>query len=142
MCVSAWESYIEEVVKECLELLKPSSAPLGLWPSLNSSARSQIGRFNNPNVQHTKDLIRDCIGLEDITQYWTWPHTSAERACERLEEAIQLRQQVAHGITPRPIIHNQQYASRLPEFFRRLGRTTDTGITIYMNTYLGLTAGW
>ncbi len=76
MCVSAWESYVEEVTKECLVLLKPDVPPMGVWPALNASVRSQVGRFNNPNVQHTRDLIRDCIGLEDITTYWKWNHPS------------------------------------------------------------------
>ena len=142
MCVSAWEAYIEEMLKESLEFIRPQAPPLGVWPALNASARSQIGRFNNPNVQKTKELVRDCLGLDDITQCWTWTRTQPARACERLEECITFRHQIAHGVTPRPIIHNQQYASRLPAFFRNLGRTTDNGITSYLNSTLGVHTGW
>ena len=142
MCVSAWEAYVEEVVEECLLLLKPVSPPFGVWPALNASTRSQVGRFSNPNVQHTRDLIRDCIGIDDITQFWLWERTSPERACQRLEEAIRLRHEIAHGTTPRPIVHKQQYARRLPYFFRRLGGSTDTGITTYLNNDFGIYTGW
>jgi len=142
MCVSAWEAYVEEIMKECLESLKPPSPPLGLWPAHNASVRSLVGRFNNPDTQHTVGLVRDCIGMPDVTTYWHWTRTSPERAKERLEEAIKLRHQIAHGVTPRPIIHNQQYAGRLPGFFRRLGEKTDKGISDYLRTAYGITTGW
>ncbi len=142
MCVSAWEAYVEEVVKECLGILRPAAPPLGVWPAHNASVRNLVGRFNNPNVQLTQTLIRDCIGLDDITHYWIWSRTTARRSKERLEEAIWIRHQVAHGVIPRPIIHNQQYASRLPDFFRRLGKKTDAGITSYLSSDFGINTGW
>ena len=142
MCVAAWEAYIEEVVKECLVLLKPAAGPLGVWPALNATVRSQVGRFNNPNVQNTRGLIRDCIGFDDITIYWVWQGTTPQRARERLDGAIRFRHEIAHGVTPRPIIHNQQYASRLPAFFRRLGTRTDLGITTYLDTEFGIHTAW
>jgi len=142
MCVSAWEAYVEEVVKEALDILKPASPPLGVWPALNASGRSNVGRFNNPNVQNTRMLLRDCIGLDDITDSWAWDRTTAARACERLEEAIRYRHHIAHGVIPRPVIHNQQYTGRLPAFFRNLGVTTDEGVTDYFNDEYGIATGW
>src|ERR1051326_5176683 len=49
-CASAWEAYVEELVKESLNVLRPAAPPLGLWPALNASVRGQLGRFNNPNT--------------------------------------------------------------------------------------------
>lgn len=142
MCVSAWEAYVEEVVKECLGMLRPDTPPLGVWPAHNASVRSLVGRFNNPNVQKTRELLSQCIGLNDITNYWVWTGSSAQRARERLDEAIMIRHEVAHGVIPRPIIHNQQYASRLPNFFRNLGKKTDAGITSYLASDFGINTGW
>jgi len=85
MCVSAWEAYIEEVMKECLSLLRPPTQPLGVWPALKASARTQIGRSNNPNAQNTRNLVPDCLGLDDITTSWAWQGTAPERAIERLD---------------------------------------------------------
>lgn len=34
-CVSAWEAYIEELVRESLKVLRPPTAPLGVWPALS-----------------------------------------------------------------------------------------------------------
>jgi len=142
MCVSAWEAYLEALVNECMILLRPGTPPLGVWPALNVSVRTQVGRFNNPTVQNTKELIASCIGLEDITSRWSWQHTSPQSARERLDKAISLRHQVAHGIMPRPIIHNHQYSSRLPGFFRKLGKATDDAITDYLRDSFGLNTGW
>ena len=142
MCVSAWETYLEQVVEECIELLRPQAPPLGNWPAHRAVVRNQTGRFNNPTLQNTRSLIRDSIGLQDVSENWFWPGTSPERSRERLEEAITLRHQVAHGEMPRPIIHNQQYASRLPDFFRRLGTKTDEGITAYLLADYGVVTGW
>lgn len=66
MCTSAWEAYIEELVRESLDVLRPAAPPLGLWPALNASIRGQLGRFNTPNTENIRMLISDAIGLQDI----------------------------------------------------------------------------
>ena len=63
LCVSAWEAYVEEVLVEALNAIRPAAGvPLGPWAALNASARSSIGRFNNPNVENVRVLISDAIG--------------------------------------------------------------------------------
>ena len=49
-CVSAWEAYIEELVRQSLAAMRPEQPPRGLWTALNATIRGQIGRFNNPNT--------------------------------------------------------------------------------------------
>ena len=142
MCISAWEVYVEEVLKETIELLKPDTPPLGTWPSLNASVRSAIGRFNNPNTQHCKEIFQQSLGLDDITQDWSWKPTTPKKVSKRLEEAIKLRHEIAHGTTPRPIVHNQQYAKRLPGFFIKLGECTDAGLTSYLQMTFNISTGW
>ena len=41
-CVSAWEAYVEELVRESLTVLRPVALPLGPWPALNASIRGQL----------------------------------------------------------------------------------------------------
>ena len=88
MCVSAWEAYIEEVVTECLTVLRPvPGAPLGTWAALNATIRGQIGRFHTPNVDNVRSLISDAIGLHDITLSWNWRNCSVQHggswSCKR-----------------------------------------------------------
>jgi len=142
MCISAWEAYVEEVVKEVVEKLRPAAGTsVGTWPSWKASIYSQIGRFNNPNTQHTKELIRDATGLSDITSCWIWQHTMPADAARRLDEAIRFRHEVAHGTAPRPTIHNV-YAAQLPELFRKLGLKTDLAISNHLQISYSINTGW
>ena len=141
MCLSAWEAYVEELVKESVSTFRPANPANTTWQSINASARSQIGRFNTPNADNVKRLIADTIGLEDITLAWQWQNTSPAQAIARLTEAITFRHQIAHGVNPRPIIHNQ-YASRLPGLFRSLGKATDGGVRAYLVDELHVPSPW
>lgn len=141
MCVSAWESYIEELVRESLELLRPAVPPLGLWPALNAAVRSQIGRFNTPNADQVRLLISDAIGLPDIHLAWNWRNSTPAQAVQKLSVAMDLRHRLAHGVNPRPIVHNA-YSSQLPDFFRRLARCTDAAVRNHIVTVLGISNPW
>jgi hypothetical protein len=141
IAVSAWEAYIEELVKESVEVIRPAAPPMGSWSSLNAAARSQVGRFNNPTPDNVRSLLADTIGLADITDSWFWPGVNAQRARERLGEALRHRHQIAHGVNPRPTIRNQ-YASGLPAFFRRVGRCTDRSVRGYLINTLGVANPW
>lgn len=141
MAVSAWEAYVEEIVRESISVLRPPGHAVTLWQSLIANASTQIGRFNNPNVENTRRLIADCIGLQDVAASWSWRNNDPQRARQRLEEAINFRHQVAHGVNPRPTIHNN-YSKRLPGFFRQLGRCTDRAIRDHLENNLGVPATW
>lgn len=141
MCLSAWEAYVEELAKEVLEAFRPLNPAGTSWQSLNASVRSQIGRFNTPSAENVRMLLSDAIGLPDVTQFWQWRNTTPQQARERLQEAIRLRHEIAHGVNPRPTIHNS-YSSRLPGLFRRLGRTTDVGVRAYLVVTLGVANPW
>jgi hypothetical protein len=51
------------------------------------------------------------------------------------------RHEVAHGVNPRPVIHNR-YSSQLPDFFRRLARCTDVAVRNHLVTTLGIVNPW
>jgi len=142
MCVSAWEAYVEEIIIESINAVRPAvGVPPGNWGGLNMSARSLIGRFNNPNVDQVRMVISDALGLPDITTFWLWRKCDAARARELLTEALRFRHQIAHGVNPRPVIHNS-YASRLPGLFLELGKCTDAGIRHYLVNTLGVADPW
>lgn len=141
MSVSAWEAYVEEVVKEALQAIKPPSPPSSVWPALNANALSLVGRFNNPTTDNVKNLIASTIGLEDVTVYWYWRNCSVTKARDLLRDALRYRHQIAHGVNPRPTIHNG-YSSWLPGFFRRLGECTDYGVWEFIDQELGIKDPW
>lgn len=141
LCVSAWEAYIEELVRESLEALRPPAPPLGLWPALNASVRAQLGRFNNPGMDNVRQLISDVVGLPNVQHSWKWQNCTSAQAVERLATVMDLRHQIAHGVNPRPVVQNF-YAIQLREFFRRLGRCTDRAVRNHFVTVHHLANPW
>jgi hypothetical protein len=141
MSVSAWESYIEELMREAVQTLRPATPPLGAWPALNAHVMGMLGNFNTPNPGNVERLIRNCLGLRDVHLSWTWRNGTSAQAVQRLTDAMTFRHQIAHGVNPRPTIHNH-YSSPLPEFFRRLARCTDAAVRNHLVNVHGVAAPW
>ena len=111
--VSAWESYVEELMRESLEALRPAAPPLGNWPALSAFILGELGRFNTPNAQNVANLINRCLGLANVRTSWRWRNCTPAQAEALLDEALALRHEIAHGVNPRPVIHNA-YSNWLP----------------------------
>lgn len=142
MTASAWEAYVEQVVLEAIEALRPANpAPLGSWPALNAAARGQVGRFNTPNAQNVAKLLRETLGLGDVTLGWSWVNCPPQRSRDKLDDALGLRHRIAHGVRPRPTVHNT-HARWLPGFYRKLARCTDQEVRDYLVNTLGVAAPW
>ena len=141
MCASAWEAYIEELVRESLTVLRLVLPPLGLWPALNATVRAQLGRFNTPNTENIRLLLSDALGLPDIQNSWVWQNCTSPQAVQRLASAMTLRHQIAHGVNPRPVVATF-YSSQLPDFFRRLGRCTDRAVRDHFVGVHGILGPW
>ena len=127
ICVSAWEAYVEEIVKETLDLLRPAAVAADTWDIVKAPAFAQVKRFNTPSSGNTKALIASCLGLADITLYWRWQNCTSQSACAYLNKALDTRHKIAHGVNPRPTV-NRSYAGWLPDLFKNLALCTDTAI--------------
>lgn len=141
LAVSSWEAYLEEVVRECLEALRPAAPPLGVWPALNASVRGDLGRFNTPNAENARRLFLESFGVQDMTAEWHWRNCTPAQARDLLNEALTNRHHIAHGVNPRPTIHNS-YARWLPGFIARLARSTDAGLKRHFQTTFHVTLSW
>jgi len=141
LAVSSWEAYLEQVVIECLEALRPGVPPLGVWPALNASVRGNLGRFNTPNAENTQKLFLESFGIQNVTDDWRWRNCTSTQARDQLNLALNNRHRIAHGVNPRPIIHNT-YARWLPGFVARLARCTDTGLKRHLQMTLHVTLSW
>lgn len=102
--VSAWEAYIEEIVRESLNSLRPPAPPLGLWTPLNATIRGQLGQFNNPNTENVRMLISGAIGLPDLPASWAWQNRTSAQSVQRQAVAMKFRHAIAHGVNPRPVV--------------------------------------
>jgi hypothetical protein len=75
---------------------------------------------------HLDQLLGDATKLDTIHSH---------------NQALDLRHQIAHGVNPRPIIHNP-YSNWLPGFIRRLALCTDDGVRNHLTAALGLPNPW
>lgn len=141
MCTSAWEGYVEEVAKEAVNALRPATPPLGAWPALAATVHSAVGRFNTPNSENVKLFLRNAVGISDVTAAWSWQRCAPPKARDRLNKMLTARHHVAHGVNPRPTIHNG-YAKMLPMLVRRLASCTDGALATHLSTTLGVAVGW
>jgi hypothetical protein len=141
MCAAAWESYVEEVVREAADALRPVSPPIGTWPALAASIRGNARRLNTPNSQNVRRLIAESFGLSDVTTAWSWRNCPPGSAAKYLDAFLNIRHQVAHGANPRPTVHNK-YASWLPGFVERLASRTDRALVEFFAAALGTSLRW
>ncbi len=139
--VSAWESYIEELMRESLRVLRPPPPLLGAWPALSALVLNQLGRFNNPSPANVARLIQDCLGLADVRPSWGWQNCTPAQAEQRLTDLLTLRHQIAHGVNPRPSVPHS-YTGILPGFIRRLARCTDDAVRQHLVTVHGSLNPW
>ena len=140
-CVSAWEAYIEELVRQSLDAIKPPAPPLGLWVPLNATIRGQLGRFNTPNTENVRLLMSDALGLPNVNRVWAWRNCTNQQAERRLKSVLDLRHEITHGVKPRPAVSNH-YATSLPLFFERLALCTDAAVRDHLATTLGVADPW
>jgi hypothetical protein len=141
MCISAWEAYIEELVRESLQALHAPVPHPGLAQALNELLGADLDRFNTPSAPNVQSLLRQTIGVADIRRSWYWPGMTIAQAGSALGQALNLRHRIAHGAHPRPVVHNH-YTSQLPDFFRRLGRKTDAAVRNRLVNHHGIPVPW
>lgn len=142
MCVSAWEGYMEQVVIEAADAIRPAAGmPLGLWPVVSALASNLVGRFHTPDVGNVIKLLRDSLGLTDITSFWSWRGRPAALTRKQLSDALKMRHRIAHGVRPKPRVPSRE-AIRTLAFFRRLGLRTDSAIREHFVNTLGIANPW
>jgi hypothetical protein len=140
-CISAWEAYVEELVREAMRALHAPTPHPGLAQALHELLEDALGRFNTPSSEGVRLLLRRTVGVEDVRRSWYWPGMTIVQAGVALGQALNLRHQIAHGVHPRPAVHHH-YSRQLPDFFRRLGRRTDAAVRRRLVNDHGVSAPW
>jgi hypothetical protein len=139
--VSAWEAYVEELMRETLQVLRPPGPVMGAWPALGAFVLGQLASFHTPSQANVERLIRNCLGLANVHFSWAWQNCTPAQAAQRLADVLTLRHEIAHGTNPRPPVPNW-YSQGLPDFFRRLARRTDAAVRQHLVTVLGVANPW
>ncbi len=68
------------------------------WKRLiQSKLEEDLASLNTPKSRNIRNLSKRYLGV-DITDRWTWPRMSAQKARNQLDELIELRGELAHRI--------------------------------------------
>ncbi|MDQ7809682.1 HEPN domain-containing protein [Amycolatopsis sp. A133] len=98
--VAAWETYLENVVKDFLTLV---ADPLDVRYSavidlLAPKIDSELKRFNTPKYGNARDLIYTSTGYDPIND-WNWPSRGMGGPAVKnlVDEIVTVRHHFAHG---------------------------------------------
>ena len=152
--VAAWNAYVVELVACFFKEVANPAVPNfhALHTLANGAAKLQLGRFNTPNAENTRNLIVGCTGYDPWTD-WQWPARSmnALSVQQRLNEILKVRHSLAHGFdTPgyswtqatsgetRLTLHALAWTKA---FLNHLVATTDRGVRNHLVNVYGIAPG-
>ena len=170
MMVAAWESYIERVVLEALDLMEADicgsigGLPAQLAPAWARHAfalrkaeiAQMVKKFNTPNAVNVRDLLERSLEFSPWS-HWGWrtgPRQWNDREMrKRLDAWILIRHSVAHGF---PFPNNVDWLkdargrprltlSLLREcrkFFKHLVAQTDHSLSANLSAHHGISSPW
>ena len=144
MALSAWEHYVESLANEVVEIQMPTPPPLlpSLWHSLKTTVAAAASRMNSPTPYNVRTLLCDACGLADVTAAWSWSYSPDAKANTlALDELVKLRGQIAHGVNPRPTVHNTKAGIHV-KFVRKLARATDDAVRDHLRSTMALNISW
>src|SRR6266581_4331344 len=73
------------------------------WRSVLRSHRDRVlakftGPFHSPRSEKVDQLFEAVVGIRRISTSWSWPGTTHERVCTKLNALIELRGAIAHRV--------------------------------------------
>lgn len=139
--VSAWEGYVEAIALEAVLSAKPPAPPLGLWVVVEAQARKLIERFHTPNAGNVRKLFAEVLGLPDVSAAWKWQKCRPATAKKYLDDLLNIRHHIAHGVQPRPAVMGDD-AAYWRRFVRQLAVKTDIRVAQHLEGEFGVRVGW
>lgn len=165
MTVAAWQSYVESVIREALDVLNGSfnqqGAQAPAWAIhgfkiQRAAIEVMIKKFNTPSAVNVRDIFRDSLGFNPWP-HWTYrrgPRTWTEREVrKRTDDWVLVRHSVAHGFAlPRDIgwLQGRNGQSRLnldllrkcKKHFEHVVQVTDGAFGSFIGAEHQLPAPW
>ncbi|MGI2259410.1 HEPN domain-containing protein [Shewanella sp. GXUN23E] len=127
MTLTAWETYVEDVISERLEadlrVLKGSKA----GNFIEATLERELRYFHTPNSQKTKGMFQRFLDL-DVTESWTWIDGEPEQVQRKLNEWIVKRGEAVHrSVSDQQAAHivSRKDLGKCVTFFKTLVGKTD-----------------
>lgn len=130
MILTAWETYVEDVVEERLneqvKLLKGSH----IFNYVHKNLKETYKRFHTPDSLNTKHLFEDFLGI-DVTSKWKWNNVDQEGARSQLNDWIKRRGDAVHRISiddNSPDVVKRDELNKCLNFFNELVKATESAL--------------
>lgn len=159
--IAAWESYVEAVLKEAIEAIRPAAgSPL---PAIlvhriaERDANKKVSEFNTPNAENVRRLFQEHLDF-DPWPHWIWVagtrrNWNSDFMRTRLNEWLKIRHCVAHGApfpTTIAMLRNSHggYSIRLEhlqdcrDFVRQLATVTDAALANHLVAQFAIAPPW
>ena len=153
--VAAWNAYINNLVREFYNLISDPSNQIfdAVYTIAQQAAENALARFNTPNWENTRTLLRQYTGYDPIND-WVWTRRGMVGVLvhERLNEILKVRHSFAHGFDTPAYNWTQSPSGRVrltskairetATFFKNLVKVTDRGMKEHIELTYGLASIW
>ncbi len=153
--VAAWNAYINNLVDEFYDLISDPANQIfdAVYTIAQQAAENALTRFNTPNWENTRDILRRYTGYDPINDWGSSQRNmNLEQIRERLTEILKVRHSFAHGSDTPAYVWTQSPSGQVrltskaiqetATFFKNLVKVTDRGMKEHIELTYGLTGFW
>lgn len=132
---------VAKAVREDKHELRPWDLASDGWRKVLLSYRktmlhTHVSFFNTPKAGNVDALFAELLGLESMSENWTWINMPAEKARDRLAKYVELRGSIAHRVKSSQSIHKKTVTD-YSAFATRLAVRTANVTRRYVRTVVG-----
>jgi hypothetical protein len=130
MALTAWETYVEDVVTEVFNIKFSLVKGSTLGNFAERQLKERLKQFHNPDSRKTKHLFEEFFGV-DITENWQWNNVFPKDAREQLNKWISVRGDAVHRIevdVNQPQVIRKDELAKCIRFIEELAKATDKAI--------------
>lgn len=153
--VSAWQLYVEQIVRDFINSIYDSSNSkyLNIHSILVNLSDKAIAKLNTPNSENSRNILIEHTGF-DPWSVWGWPRAgmSSYAVRVRLDEILKVRHSFAHGF-PMPgygwnttAIGRIRLSSKMSRhslhLLKNIVTKTDRGMMTYIKSSYNVDVNW
>lgn len=94
--IAYWQVFIESLVKDKFENIKLNSCTNPFDNVLNRHIENKLKIFNTPNSNNIDSLLKDTLGINNVTDCWNTDKFNKVQAIKHLNEILDSRHKIAH----------------------------------------------
>lgn len=131
LAVTAWETYVEDRVREALNQKLGKISESGISDILHKKLEKDLKKFHNPDTQKTRELFSDYIGFDPTSTWKCWATNAATK--KQLDRWVKKRGAAAHrskeaSTTPKAHLVSRPELAKVINFFKKLVEETEKAL--------------